>query len=219
MQETWVQSLGWEDPLEKRMATSSSILAWRIPWTEEPGRLQSIGWVGHNWATISYSQPHMRKRSENLFVRDKKTFKELSLSYSSRHSHQLSPIIKLLCKACVYVSSSVLSNSLQPHGLGPTRLLCPWNSPGKNTGVGCHFLLQCMKVKSESEVTQSCLALLDPMDSSLPGSSVHGIFQARVLEWVAILFSKGSSQPSDWTQVSCIAGRFFAAWATMEAHL
>ena len=61
--------------------------------------------------------------------------------------------------------------------------------PGKNTGVGCHFLLQCMKVKSESEVTQSCLTLCDPMDCSLPGFSVHGIFQARVLEWVAIAFS------------------------------
>ena len=65
----------------------------------------------------------------------------------------------------------------------------PWDSPGKNTGVGCHFLLQCMKVKSESEFTQSCPTLSDPMDCSLPGSSVHGIFQARVLEWVAIAFS------------------------------
>ena len=65
----------------------------------------------------------------------------------------------------------------------------PWDSPGKNTGVGCHFLLQCMKGKSESEVTQLCLTLSNPMDCSLPGSSVHGIFQARVLEWVAIVFS------------------------------
>ena len=67
----------------------------------------------------------------------------------------------------------------------PTRLPCPWDSPGKNTGVGCRFLLQCMEVKSESEGTQSCLTLSDPMDCSLPGSSIHGIFQARVLEWVA----------------------------------
>ena len=59
------------------------------------------------------------------------------------------------------------------------------DSPGKNTAVGCHFLLQCMKVKNESEVTQSCLILNDPMDCSLPGSSIHGIFQARVLEWGA----------------------------------
>ena len=64
----------------------------------------------------------------------------------------------------------------------------PWDSPGKNAGVGCHFLLQCMKVKSESEVSQSCPTLRDPMDCSLPGSSVHGIFQARGLEWVAIAF-------------------------------
>ena len=64
----------------------------------------------------------------------------------------------------------------------------PWDSPGKNTGVGCHFLLQCMKVKSKSEVAQFCLTR-DPMDCSLPGSSVHGIFQARVLEWGAIAFS------------------------------
>ena len=63
------------------------------------------------------------------------------------------------------------------------------DSPGKNTGVGCHFLLQCMKVKSESEVTQSCLTLSNPMDCSLPGSSAHGIFQARVVEWGAIAFS------------------------------
>ena len=65
----------------------------------------------------------------------------------------------------------------------------PWDSPGKNTGVGCHFLLQCMKVRSESEVAQSCPTLSDPMDWSPPGSSVHGIFQARVLEWGAIAFS------------------------------
>ena len=71
----------------------------------------------------------------------------------------------------------------------PTRLPCPWYSPGKNTGVGCHFLLQCMKVKSESEVTQSCPSLSDPMDCSPPGTSIHGIFQARVLEWAAIAFS------------------------------
>ena len=76
-----------------------------------------------------------------------------------------------------------------PHRWQLTRLPCPWDSPGKNTGVGCHFLLQCMKVKSESEVAQSCLTLSQPMACSLPGSSIHGIFQARVLEWVAIAFS------------------------------
>ena len=68
----------------------------------------------------------------------------------------------------------------------------PWDSSGKSTGVGCHFLLQCMRVKSEREVAQSCLTLSDPMDCSLPGSPIHGIFQARVLEWGAIAFSKDS---------------------------
>ena len=72
---------------------------------------------------------------------------------------------------------------MRPHRQQPTRLPSPWDSPGKNTGVGCHFLLQCMKVKSESEVAQSYPTLSDPTDCSLPGSSVHGICQARVLEW------------------------------------
>ena len=83
-----------------------------------------------------------------------------------------------------------MSDSVRPHGWKPTRLPCPWDSPGKNIGVGCHFLLPCLKVKSESEVTQSCPTLRDPMDCSPPGSSVHGIFQARVLEWGAIAFSE-----------------------------
>ena len=82
-----------------------------------------------------------------------------------------------------------MSDSVQPHRQQPTRLPRPWDSPGKNTGIGCHFLLQYMKVKNESEVSQSCLTLSDPMDCSLPDSSIHGIFQARVLEWGAIAFS------------------------------
>ena len=82
-----------------------------------------------------------------------------------------------------------MSDPVRPHRRQPTRLPCPWDSPGKNTGVGCHFLLQCMRVKSKSEVAQSCPTLRDPMDCSLSGSSVHGIFQATVLEWVAIAYT------------------------------
>ena len=82
-----------------------------------------------------------------------------------------------------------MSNSVRPHRRQPTRLPRPWDSPGKNTGVGCYFLLQRMKVKSESEVSQLCLTLRDPMDCGPPGSSVHGIFQARVLELGAVAFS------------------------------
>ena len=96
-------------------------------------------------------------------------------AYLSSHSHRQ--------------VASVVSNSVWPHSRQPTRLPRLWDSPGKNTGVGCHFLLQCRTVKSESEVAQLCLTLSDPMDCSLPGSSVHGIFQARVLEWGAIAFS------------------------------
>ena len=88
------------------------------------------------------------------------------------------------------IIASVVSDSVRPHRWQPTRLPRPWDSPGKDTGVGCHFLLQCMKVKSESEVAQSCPTPSDPMHCSPPDPSVHGIFQARVLEWVAIAFSK-----------------------------
>ena len=101
-----------------------------------------------------------------------------------------------------------MSNSVRPRRRQPTRLPRPWDSPGKNTGVGCHVLLQCMKVKSESEVAQLCPILSNSMDCSPPGSSVHGILQARILEWVAISSSRGSSQPRDQTCVSCIKGGF-----------
>ena len=99
-----------------------------------------------------------------------------------------------------------MSDSVRPHRWQPTRLRHPQDSPGKNTGVGCHFLVQCMKVKSESEVAQLCLTFSYPMVGSLPGSSVHGIFQARLLEWGAIAFSicvweldyKESWAPKNW---------------------
>ena len=129
MWEMWVQALGLEDPLEKEMATHSSILAWRIPWTEEPGGLNNNNYI----------------RDERLKQRPRR-------------------------------------NSINR-----------WR-----------------KVK-ESEVSQSCLTLCDPMDCSLPDSSVHGIFQARVLEWIAISVSRGSSQPRDRTRVSCTVGRRFTA--------
>ena len=100
---------------------------------------------------------------------------------------QQQQIHKYVCCCCCV--TSVMSDSVRPHRRQPTRLLHPWDSPGKNTGVGCHFLLQCMKVKSEGEVAQLCPTLCDPIDSSPPGSSIPGILQARVLEGVAISFS------------------------------
>ena len=108
--------------------------------------------------------------------------------FTSSYSRNQYRIVKQLCCCCCYVAS-VVSDSVRPQRRQPTRLPRPWDSPGKNTEVGCHFLLQCMKVKSEREVAQSCPTLHDPMDCSPPGSSIHGIFQARVLEWGAIAFS------------------------------
>ena len=112
---------------------------------------------------------------------------------------------------------------MRPYRWKPTRLRHPWDSPGKNTGVGYRFLLHCMKVKSESEVAQSCPTLSDPMDCSLPGSSIHGIFQARVLEWGAIAFSGLSAQKpasgewpcssSFWGRPACPTG-----WRGFVAH-
>ena len=115
-------------------------------------------------------------------------------------SHQaLDSILKVFlmviaaAAAAAAKSLQFVSDSVRPQRRQPTRLPRPWDSPGKNTGVGCHCLLQCMKVKSESEVAPSCPTLRNPMDCSLPGSSVHGIFQARVLEWGAIAFSDSNS--------------------------
>ena len=125
MRETWVWSLGWEDPQEKEMAAHSSIVAWKIPWTEEPGRLQSMGLqrVRHDWVT-------------------EQNWTEVTL-----------------------------------------------------------FLNEWM-----DEVAQFCPTLCNPMDCSLPRSSIHGIFQARILAWIAISFSRKSSWPRDWILVSHIAG-------------
>ena len=92
-----------------------------------------------------------------------------------------------------------MSNSVQPQRRQPTRLLRPWDSPGKNTGVGCHFLLQCMKVKRESEVTESCPTLSDPMDCSVPGSSVHGF--SRQEYWSGMPLPS----PKDTVQFSSVA--------------
>ena len=100
----------------------------------------------------------------------------------SRQEHWSGLPLSAPVQACMLSRFSRVSDSVRPHRRQPMRLPRPWDSPGENTGVGCHFLLQYMKVKSESEVTQSCPTLSDCMDCSLPGSSIHGIFQARVLE-------------------------------------
>ena len=112
---------------------------------------------------------------------------------------------------------------VRPHRLQPTRLLLPWDSPGKNTGVDCHFLLQCMKVKSENEVAQSCPTLCDPMDCSLPGSSVHGIFHPtgvgchRLLRDEQGLLSGYGTWASHCSGFSCLGHRLEGRQASIVA--
>ena len=116
-------------------------------------------------------------------------YNKLQLQFMLTHSRRPNESSPAAAAAAAAESLQSCLTLRDPIDCSPTRLPRPWDSPGKNTGVGCHFLLQCMKVKSQSEVAQSCLSLSDPMDCSPPGSSVHGIFQARVLEWGAIAFS------------------------------
>ena len=106
-----------------------------------------------------------------------------------------------------------MSDSVWPHRRQPTRLPCHWDSPGKNTGVGCHFLLQCMKVKSESEVVQSCLTLRDPMDCSLPGSSIHGIFQAKY--WSGLPFPSPGDLPDPGIEPAATAAKSLQSCPTL----
>ena len=122
MKETRVWSLGWEDPLEKEMATHSSTLASKIPWTEEPGRLQSMGLQSRTWL------------SNFTFI----------------------PKASYIVHACVLRHFS-MPNSLWPCGLYPARLLCPWDSPSRNTGVGCS-VLQGIFLTQGSNLHLSCIA-------------------------------------------------------------
>ena len=167
---------GWEDPLEKEMAIHSSTLAWKIPWTEEPDRLQSMGSqrVGHDWAT-ELNWTEQLNRTELSTKTENKCRYILLVFYSHIHIK----IIIFLLFFCMLPQS----------------------------------LCRMEKEKWSHSVVSDC----DPMDCSLSGSSIHGIFQARVLEWIAISFSRGSSQPQNQTWVSCIAGRCFTIWATREA--
>ena len=133
----------------------------------------------------------MARKSEKL-EHEARQARTLENTLAGSNSSQF-PLFQKIPDDCWYAAAAA-AKSLQlcptlcdPHRRQPTRLPCPWDSPGKNTGVGCHFLLQSVKVKSECEVAQSCPTL--SMDCSPPGSSVHGIFQARVSEWVASAFS------------------------------
>ena len=146
-------------------------LGWKDPLEEEMAVHSSIlAWRISDWGACIHGVTQLAVIEQ--------------LSRSSAVSFSFKNYITGVCCCCCCVASVVWSHRQQP-----TSLPRPWDSPGKNTGVGCHFLLQCMKGKSEREVAQSCLTLSHPVDCSLPGSSVHGIFQARVLKSGAIAFS------------------------------
>ena len=155
-------------------------------------------WAFKQWCWRRLLRVPWTVRRSNLSI-----LKEISPEYSLEG-------LMLLLLLNDYVAS-VVSDSVWPHRQQSTRLHHPWDSPGKNTGVVCHFLLQCMKVKSEREVAQSCLTLHDPTDCSLPGSSVYGIFQARALEWTAIAFSG-----KDWWW--CWNSNTLATWCEELTH-
>ena len=147
----------------------SMIVSFKLAWRTVEKKL-GRGDISAPFSLGHYGSPHC----------------QLPLLGNCRRSLFVHLFLACLLACCV---ASVVSDPVRPHGLQPTRLLHPWDSSGKNTGVGCHFLLQCINVDSESEVAQSCLTPSDPMDCSLPGSSIHGIFWATVLEWGAIAFS------------------------------
>ena len=178
------QSLGQEDPLKEEMPIHFSILAWRIPQTEEPDGLKPIGSlrVGHDWA---HTCSHLYRHKSHLILEDGVIFNQRVFEWINEWMTWLFSGEKLNYERAFRVT------------------------PMKN------FVQSLVKVK-ESEVAQLCPTLCDPMDCSPPGSSIHGILQARVLEWVAISFSRWSSRPRDWTWVSRIVGRRFAIWATRE---
>ena len=173
------------------MATHSSILDWKTPWMEELGRLQSMGSqrVGHDWETsLHFTSLHFT-----------------SLHFTSNENPGLVSFrIEWFDLLAV---EGTLKSLLQHHSSKASILQCS------------AFFIQLLKRKKvkESEVSQSCPTLCDPMVYSPAGSSIHGILQARVLEWGAISFSRGSSRPRDQTRVSHIPGRCFNLWATREA--
>ena len=147
--------------------------------------------MDRHWSVASSVLTHC---DGSVIMDSTQEFLKLSDSFSASKPHVLS--LARVPGHHVVSATATAAKSLQscltlcdPIDGSPPGSPCPWDSPGKNTGVGCHFLLQCMKVKSESEVAQLCPTLSDPMDCGPPGSSVHGIFQARVLEWGAIAFS------------------------------
>ena len=171
------------------MAIHSSTLAWKIPWMEDPGRLQSMGSqrVRNDWETsLSPYMGKLLRLLKCLCCYSQYGPREPWLFQNFEGHHEIKLIV-----------FSVTGSGKQSG--------CPGRKLSR-AGVGCGLVIKL------------CPTLCDPMDCGLPGSSIHGIFQARVLEWVAIAFPRRSSLPRDWTRVSCTVGRRFTIWATKEVN-
>ena len=200
----WVWSLGGEDPLEKSMATHSSILAWRTPWKEQPGGLQAIGWqrVGHDWKKFI----HHNDRMHNMTGTGK--YQCLMNKWGEAAAAKSLQSCLTLCDP---IDSSPPGSPIL--GILQARTL---------ESVAISFSNQCMKVKSESEVAQSCPTLCDPMDCRPPVPSIHGIFQARVLEWAAIAFSEVRldwwKEARSYRSFLCYFKEFIFPWQAMGSH-
>ena len=215
MQETWVWFLDWEDPLEREMATHSRTLARRIPWTEESGSLQSMR------SQESDTTERLTMHIPYIFV------------HSSVDGHLSCSNILAIINMRVWVSLWRLLDytiillwifwgvlilcfimavpfCIHTHIHQCARIPVSPHSPLHLSSFYFFIFWQCVWL-----VAQSCPTLCNPMECSPPGSSVHGILQARILEGVVMPSSRGSSQPRDWTQVSCTADRFFTIWATI----
>ena len=251
VQETQVWFLGREDPLEKGMATHSSILPWRILWTEEPGGLQLIGSqrVRHDWAiniftfshhlSIFLSTPYLPQvkgwglirftLKSSAGLRGNPWLPTSSCPFSTLPLSGWDPCYDPISKG--ERTSEVRTHHLylgNPSGAKPPSPGLPGEWPSINKEVrhhppAMHTHTLGRLLKETALETVSCSVMSDSlqphgsMDCSPLGPSIHGILQARILEWIAIPFSRGSSQPRDQTQTSHIAGRFFSIWATREA--
>ena len=192
VQETWVQFLNQEDLLEKRMATHSNILAWKIPWTEKPGGLQSIGSqrVGHNWSDYAHTHIHLCFQL-----------------YGHPVNFHVSVAMEFIQQKLIVLHINKYTVCLEKV---PAYQILTWSLSLWYEKWNWFFLINYSMFSVK--ISQSRPTLCNPM-----GWMVHGVLQARILEGVAFPYSRGSSQPRDQTQVSRIAGRFFTNWAIREA--
>ena len=209
MQEMQVQPLGWDDPLEKKMATQSNVLAWKTPWTEKPGGLQ-FTWsqrVGHDnnkklqWIPVFLCIPKTRELSKQTSCSEPVLLKFKSIwknhLWSSWNAAR---------------TSAGLGWGPSLHFSNPYAKTAGLRSMHRAASTICRFFVVAVQSLSRVQLFR------DPKDHRPLGSSVCGILQARILELVAISFSKRSSWPRDWAQVSWIAGGFFTSWATREGN-